>query len=42
MNTQSSKLHEKQDQLTLELLQAIDTKDDISQRHLAQEMVAST
>ena len=38
MNTQSSKLHEKQDQLTLELLQAIDTKDDISQRHLAQEM----
>lgn len=29
---------EKENQLTLELLQAIDQKDDISQRHLAQEM----
>ena len=29
---------EKESQLTLELLQAIDQKDDISQRHLAQEM----
>jgi DNA-binding MarR family transcriptional regulator len=29
---------EKQSQMTLELLQAIELKDDISQRHLAQEM----
>jgi len=29
---------DRQSQLTLELLQAIDQKDDISQRHLAQEM----
>lgn len=29
---------DKQSQLTLELLQAIDQQDDISQRHLAQEM----
>ena len=29
---------EKQKQLTLELLQAIEQRDDISQRHLAQEM----
>lgn len=30
--------NDKQSQLTLELLQAIEQKDDISQRHLAQEM----
>ena len=30
--------NDKESQLTLELLQAIDQKDDISQRHLAQEM----
>ena len=38
MNTPISNSHEKEDQLTLGLLQAIDSKDDISQRHLAQEM----
>ena len=42
MNTRSDKLHEsvpdKQSQLTLELLQAIDLNDDISQRGLAEEM----
>lgn len=38
MNTQSSKSPDKESQLTLELLEAIDLKDDISQRHLAQEM----
>ena len=42
MNTRSEKLLEqtpdKESQLTLELLQAIDQKDDISQRHLAQQM----
>ncbi len=31
-------VNDKQSQLTLELLQAIEQKDDISQRHLAQEM----
>jgi DNA-binding MarR family transcriptional regulator len=31
-------VYAKQNQLTLELLQAIEQKDDISQRHLAQEM----
>ena len=31
-------VQDKQSQLTLELLQAIEQKDDISQRHLAQEM----
>ena len=42
MNTQPQKVtpsdSERERQLTLELLQAIDQKDDISQRHLAQEM----
>lgn len=42
MNTRPSNNHnssaEKERQLTLELLQAIDSKDDISQRHLAQQM----
>lgn len=38
MNTQPQKPQEKENQLTLELLQVIDSKDDISQRHLAQEM----
>lgn len=39
MNTHTQQSHsDKQSQLTLELLQAIDQKDDISQRHLAQEM----
>lgn len=38
MNTQQNKASDKQSKLTLELLQAIDSKDDISQRHLAQEM----
>jgi DNA-binding MarR family transcriptional regulator len=38
MNTQAPKSPDKESQLTLELLQAIDNKDDISQRHLAQEM----
>lgn len=38
MNTQASQSSDKERQLTLELLQAIDQKDDISQRHLAQEM----
>ncbi|MFT5572066.1 MAG: DNA-binding MarR family transcriptional regulator [Cryomorphaceae bacterium] len=39
MNTQSQKsLANKESQLTLELLQAIDQKDDISQRDLAQGM----
>ena len=38
MNTQQTNNPDKQDQLTLELLQAIDEKDDISQRHLAQQM----
>lgn len=30
--------HSKESQLTLELLQAIESRDDISQRHLAQQM----
>ena len=42
MNTLPSNAHDsardKERQLTLELLQAIDNKDDISQRHLAQQM----
>ncbi|MBX2848203.1 MAG: winged helix-turn-helix transcriptional regulator [Acidiferrobacterales bacterium] len=38
MNTQSQATANKENQLTLELLEAIDSKDDISQRHLAQEM----
>lgn len=38
MNTQSLNSTDKESQLTLELLQAIDQKDDISQRHLAQQM----
>lgn len=38
MNTQSQHVPDKESQLTLELLQAIDGKDDISQRHLAQQM----
>lgn len=38
MNTQLQSHSDKERQLTLELLQAIDSKDDISQRHLAQEM----
>ena len=38
MNARPDNLSEKEQQLTLELLQAIDSKDDISQRHLAQEM----
>ncbi len=33
-----NQVQDKQSQLTLELLQAIEQKDDISQRHLAQEM----
>lgn len=38
MNTQTPNTTDKESQLTLELLQAIDNKDDISQRYLAQEM----
>ncbi len=38
MNTQPVNAPDKESQLTLELLQAIDNKDDISQRHLAQQM----
>ena len=38
MNAQSANTTDKESQLTLELLQAIDQKDDISQRHLAQQM----
>jgi DNA-binding MarR family transcriptional regulator len=38
MNTQPQTLSDKESQLTLELLQAIDQQDDISQRHLAQKM----
>ncbi|MEM7360972.1 MAG: winged helix-turn-helix transcriptional regulator [Pseudomonadota bacterium] len=38
MNTQPQNASDKERQLTLELLQAIDEKDDISQRHLAQQM----
>jgi DNA-binding MarR family transcriptional regulator len=38
MNTQSTNNPDKESQLTLGLLQAIDNKDDISQRHLAQHM----
>ncbi|NNC99691.1 MAG: winged helix-turn-helix transcriptional regulator [Gammaproteobacteria bacterium] len=38
MNTQTPKPTDKESKLTLELLQAIDQKDDISQRHLAQQM----
>lgn len=38
MNTQPQNATDKESQLTLELLQAIDEKDDISQRHLAQQM----
>ncbi|RBP48453.1 winged helix-turn-helix transcriptional regulator [Arenicella xantha] len=39
MNTrQSQTSSDKENQLTLELLKAIEQKDDISQRHLAQEM----
>jgi DNA-binding MarR family transcriptional regulator len=39
MNTrQSNTTSDKENQLTLELLKAIDQKDDISQRHLAQQM----
>ena len=38
MNTQPLNVTDKESQLTLELLQAIDQKDDISQRHLAQQM----
>ncbi len=38
MNTQPQTSPDKESQLTLELLEAIDLKDDISQRHLAQEM----
>lgn len=38
MNTQPQNSQDKERQLTLELLQAIDSKDDISQRHLAQQM----
>ncbi len=35
---EENQVQDKQSQLTLELLQAIEQKDDISQRHLAQEM----
>ena len=38
MNTQTQTLPDKESQLTLELLQAIDQQDDISQRFLAQKM----
>ena len=38
MNTQVQTSVDKENQLTLELLEAIDLNDDISQRHLAQEM----
>ena len=38
MNTHLQNHSNKERHLTLELLQAIDSKDDISQRHLAQEM----
>lgn len=38
MNTELKPVTDKEQQLTLELLQAIDNKDDISQRHLAQQM----
>lgn len=38
MNTQAQTTTNKESQLTLELLEAIDSKDNISQRHLAQEM----
>jgi len=38
MNTQTQTHSDKERQLTLELLEAIDQKDDISQRHLAQQM----
>lgn len=35
---EENQVQDKKSQLTLELLQAIEQKDDISQRHLAQEM----
>lgn len=38
MNTHTQINSEKESQLTLELLQAIEQSDDISQRHLAQQM----
>lgn len=38
MNSEPRIVSNKEQQLTLELLQAIDNKDNISQRHLAQEM----
>lgn len=38
MNTPPSNAADKESKLTLELLQAIDNKDDISQRHLAEQM----
>ena len=38
MNTHPLNPTDKESQLTLELLQAIDQKDDISQRHLAEKM----
>lgn len=38
MNTQPQNYSDKEQKLTLELLQAIDLRSDISQRHLAQEM----
>jgi len=38
MNARTENLSEKEQQLTLELLQVIESKDDISQRHLAQEL----
>lgn len=38
MNTQPQNFPDKESKLTLELLQAIDSKDDISQRHLALQM----
>ena len=38
MNTHTQINSEKESQLTLELLQAIEQRDDISQRHLAQKM----
>lgn len=37
-SNEENQVQDKQSQLTLELLQAIEQKDDISQRHLAQEM----
>ncbi|MFT7525111.1 MAG: DNA-binding MarR family transcriptional regulator [Arenicella sp.] len=38
MNTHPQNHSDKEQKLTLELLQAIDSRSDISQRHLAQEM----